>query len=104
MPFGEYDIYNCKHLFEALTRLIIEYPNIQRWIFKIDDDFDGFGIAYCDIAIHLPSYAQLFKSREKDDVQSVQVEEPPTNTPIPFSISFFRKNSMRKFYWNYRLF
>ena len=100
MPFGEYDIYNRKHMFDALTRLIIEYPNIQRWIFKIDDDFDGLGIAYCDIAIHLPSYANLFKSREKGDAQSVQVDEKtkPERTDSPLSL--FRKNSSIKFSLN----
>lgn len=54
IPYGVYDIYDEHVLFESLTRLIMNYTDIQRWIFKIDDHFDGLGIAYCDITKHLP--------------------------------------------------
>ncbi|CAF4056524.1 unnamed protein product [Rotaria sp. Silwood2] len=65
MPFGEYDIYNQKRLLESLAHLILEHLDVQRWIFKIDDHFDGQGIAYCDIAIHLPCYKDILKEAEK---------------------------------------
>jgi hypothetical protein len=64
MPFGEYDIYNEKHFFEALTQLILEHIDIQRWIFKIDDHFDGLGIAYCDIANYIPCYSHILEHIE----------------------------------------
>lgn len=61
VPFGEFDIYNESHFLEALAQSIVEHLDIQRWVFKIDDDFDGLGIAYCDIAAHLPSYRAALK-------------------------------------------
>jgi len=65
MPFGEYDIYDEKHLVKSLAQLIIEHLDIQRWIFKIDDHFDGLGIAYCDIGIYLPCYQNVLKEAEQ---------------------------------------
>lgn len=65
MPYGEYDIYNQKRLLESLAHLIINHLDIQRWIFKIDDNFDGLGVAYCDIATHLPCYQNILKEAEK---------------------------------------
>ena len=103
MPFGEYDIYNSKHLFEALTRLILEHVNIQRWIFKIDDHFDGLGIAYCDIAAYLPSYSNLFKSLEKGDNQTVQVRRK-IRPRFEVETCFSRKSSTQQFSQNYRMF
>ena len=61
MPFGEFDVYKENHFFEALSQLIIEHLDIQRWVFKIDDDFDGLGIAYCDVVKHLPCYKSTLK-------------------------------------------
>ena len=61
VPFGEFDIYNQQHFLEALAQLIVEHLDIQRWIFKIDDDFDGFGIAHCDVVVHLPCYKSVLK-------------------------------------------
>ncbi|UJR28036.1 hypothetical protein I4U23_009293 [Adineta vaga] len=61
VPFGEFDIYNEHHFLESLSQLIIEHLDIQRWLFKIDDDFDGLGIAYCDVVKHLPCYKSVLK-------------------------------------------
>ena len=61
MPFGEYDVYNQQHLLESLAQLIVEHLDVQRWLFKIDDDFDGLGIAYCDVVCHLPCYKNVLK-------------------------------------------
>jgi hypothetical protein len=61
MPFGEYDVYNQQHLFESLAQLIVEHLDVQRWLFKIDDDFDGLGIAYCDVVTYLPCYKNVLK-------------------------------------------
>lgn len=60
-PFGEYDIYNLQHLYESLAQLIVEHLDVQRWLFKIDDDFDGLGIAYCDVVAYLPCYKNVLK-------------------------------------------
>jgi hypothetical protein len=67
MPFGVYDIYNQKHLLESLAQLILKHVDVQKWIFKIDDYFDGLGIAYCDIAMHLPCYKNLFNEAERSE-------------------------------------
>jgi hypothetical protein len=76
IPFGEYDIYDEKHLVKSLAQLIIEHLDIQRWIFKIDDHFDGLGIAYCDIAIYLPCYQDVLKEAEQfAENKAVQVEK-----------------------------
>ena len=64
MPFGKYDIYNEKQLFEALTELILDHVEIQRWVFKIDDHFDGLGIAFCDLARYLPCYSHILQHIE----------------------------------------
>ncbi|CAF2085568.1 unnamed protein product [Rotaria magnacalcarata] len=72
MPYGEYDIYNQKRLLESLAQLIVEHLDVQRWIFKIDDNYDGLGIAYCDIATHLPCYKNVVEEVEKSANQSVQ--------------------------------
>ncbi|CAF0922786.1 unnamed protein product [Adineta steineri] len=65
MPFGEYDIYDLQHLLKSLAQLIIEHLDVQRWIFKIDDHFDGLGIAYCDIATYLSCYQKLMEEARK---------------------------------------
>ena len=69
MPFGDYDIYDEKHLFQSLTKLILDHLDIQRWIFKIDDYFDGLGIAYCDIIEHLSCYDYVYKHASNKEKQ-----------------------------------
>lgn len=61
MPFGEYDIYNLQHLYESMAQLIVEHLDVQRWLLKVDDEFDGLGIAYCDVVAHLPCYKNVLK-------------------------------------------
>ncbi|CAF1300643.1 unnamed protein product [Adineta ricciae] len=65
LPFSEYDIYDEKHLLNGLAQLILDHLDIQRWLFKVDDHFDGLGVAYCDIATHLPCYQNVVKEAEK---------------------------------------
>ncbi|CAH1796248.1 unnamed protein product [Owenia fusiformis] len=60
-PPGEYDVYSLPQLNECLAQLVTEHLEVKRWLFKLDDEFDGRGIAYCDIADHLPSYAWACK-------------------------------------------
>jgi hypothetical protein len=44
-------------------------------MFKIDDHFDGLGIAYCDIANNLPCYKNLLKEAETWSNESAKVEK-----------------------------
>lgn len=49
MPPAAYDIYSTDDCFQALTRLVIRYPNVKRWLFKMDDEFGGRGHAWIDM-------------------------------------------------------
>lgn len=50
MPPAAYDIYSEDDCFQALTRLVIRYPLVRRWLFKLDDEFGGRGHASFDTA------------------------------------------------------
>ncbi len=45
--------------------MITENLSVQRWIFKLDDEHDGRGIAYCDISKHLSCYTWALKEMNK---------------------------------------
>ena len=42
-----------------------ENLEVSRWLFKIDDEFDGRGIAYLDIADHLRCYPWAVKEAQR---------------------------------------
>lgn len=65
MPYGEFDIYNKDQLYEQLAQAIVDNLHVQRWIFKLDDEFNGRGIAYCDIAKNLNCYKSALKDMIK---------------------------------------
>jgi hypothetical protein len=65
MPYGEFDIYNKDQMYESLAQAIVDNLHIQRWIFKLDDEFNGRGIAYCDIAKNLSCYNAALKEMVK---------------------------------------
>ena len=85
MPFGEYDIYNEKHLLQSLTQLILDHLNIERWLFKIDDYIDGLGIAHCDVIHHLPFYQLMIKEASKYGEQWSKKEVQVRNRKKNFS-------------------
>ncbi len=87
-PFGEFDIYNKEQvslrlilkkkfllleitislflkLYECLAQAITENLYVQRWLLKLDNEFDGRGIAYCDISKHLSCYNWSLKEMLK---------------------------------------
>ncbi|KAJ6624272.1 hypothetical protein lerEdw1_014830 [Lerista edwardsae] len=61
VPPGQYDIYSRKQMLEVLSQLIIDYPEVKRWVFKLDHDYGGNGTAYCDIIAHLKCYPWIQK-------------------------------------------
>ncbi len=82
IPFGEYDIYNKQQvvfskemkekpstlnscllmkLYECLAQAITENLDVQRWVFKFDDEYDGRGIASVDVAKNLSCYTWALK-------------------------------------------
>lgn len=64
-PYGEFDIYNKEQLYECLAQAITENLIVQRWLLKLDDEFDGRGIAYCDIGKHMSCYNAALKEMIK---------------------------------------
>jgi len=64
-PPGEHDIYSAPQLFEVLARLVTENLDVQRWLFKIDNEFDGRGTAYCDISPYLTCYQYAVKEQQR---------------------------------------
>lgn len=70
-------------LHESLAQLVTENLTVRRWLFKLDDEFDGRGIAYCDIADHLQCYPWALKESrrygDKWDRKWAQVSEQSHN-------------------------
>jgi hypothetical protein len=54
MPPGEFDVYNIQQLTECLAELVTTYPYINRWLIKLDCQFDNRGSYVLDVALNLP--------------------------------------------------
>ncbi|NXB52295.1 IQCH protein, partial [Leucopsar rothschildi] len=55
-PPGEWDIHSKEQLLRALSRLVLDNPGVQRWLFKVDGERGGDGTAFCDVISHLECY------------------------------------------------
>ncbi|XP_071476565.1 IQ domain-containing protein H-like [Diadema antillarum] len=65
IPPSDYDIYSIQQLHESLAQLVTENLNTKRYLFKLDDEFDGRGIAYCDITPNLRCHAWARKEEQR---------------------------------------
>ncbi|NWV41722.1 IQCH protein, partial [Grantiella picta] len=52
-PPGEGNIHSREQLLRALSQLIVDNVEVQRWLFKVDGERGGDGTAYCDVISHL---------------------------------------------------
>lgn len=52
LPIGPWaaDIYDEDEFFTSLAGLVVKFPHIRTWLFKIDDERDSRGLAYVDVS------------------------------------------------------
>uniref|UniRef100_U3KEK8 IQ motif containing H n=1 Tax=Ficedula albicollis TaxID=59894 RepID=U3KEK8_FICAL len=55
-PPGEWDIHSREQLLRALSQLVLDNLEVQRWLFKVDGERGGDGTAFCDVICHLECY------------------------------------------------
>ncbi|XP_041324829.1 IQ domain-containing protein H [Pyrgilauda ruficollis] len=58
-PPGEWDIHSREQLLRALSQLVLDNLEVQRWLFKVDDERAGDGTAFCDVTSHLECYSWI---------------------------------------------
>lgn len=76
MPPAAYDIYSKDDCFQALTRLVIRYPNVKRWLFKMDDEFGGRGHAWIDMShVSCTQEIQAFNAMYPNAAEIIEEDE-----------------------------
>ena len=69
VPIGAHDIYNEEQLALALTKLIVGNLNVDRWLIKLDCDYQDISTAYLDVMKALPDSVPLLR------VEKIKLEE-----------------------------
>jgi hypothetical protein len=71
-PVSAWDISTEEEFYSSLAHLIATYPNFNVWIFKINNEYNGRGVAYLDISKNL-YILNLKKEKYNNDNFSIEV-------------------------------
>ncbi|NWZ94133.1 IQCH protein, partial [Nesospiza acunhae] len=63
-PPGEWNIHSREQLLRALSQLVLDNLEVQRWLFKVDDEHAGDGTAFCDVTAHLECYPWIRREQQ----------------------------------------
>ncbi|XP_054372226.1 IQ domain-containing protein H isoform X2 [Molothrus ater] len=63
-PPGERDIHSREQLLRALSQLVLDHLEVQRWLLKVDDERAGDGTAFCDVTAHLECYPWIQREQQ----------------------------------------
>ncbi|NXG63837.1 IQCH protein, partial [Hemiprocne comata] len=64
-PPGASDISTNQQMISVLSQLVLENMEVQRWLFKVNNESGGNGTACCDILSHLKCYHWVQKERQR---------------------------------------
>ncbi|XP_077041830.1 IQ domain-containing protein H isoform X4 [Agelaius phoeniceus] len=64
VPPGEWDIHSREQLLRALSQLVLDHPEVQRWLLKVDGERAGDGTAFCDVTAHLECYPWIQREQQ----------------------------------------
>ncbi|XP_061227118.1 IQ domain-containing protein H isoform X9 [Neopsephotus bourkii] len=101
-PPGESDIYNKEQMISILSQLIVVNMEVQRWLFKVNDERGGNGTAYCDIISHLKCYPWVQKERQRHSPETwseKQAHLAPRSSWCAAASSQLRHSSLAETYY-----
>ncbi|NWH92160.1 IQCH protein, partial [Aegithalos caudatus] len=82
-PPGEWDIHSREQLLRALSQLILDNLEVQRWLFKVDDERGGNGTAFCDVLSHLECYPWLQREGQGDSPEARELALVKISQELP---------------------